>query len=91
MGGSDERDWDGQYDTTEMYNPAAGVFTAAPAMNRMRFKIAAAVTSLTDGRVLVPGSDPAAEVFHPTRGSFVVTAGRVGAEYQYATATALPD
>jgi hypothetical protein len=91
MGGSDERDWDGQYNSAETYNPATGVFTAAPAMNRTRFKIASAVASLADGRVLVACSDPAAEVFDPSQGSFAVAAGEVGAEYQGATATALPD
>jgi hypothetical protein len=60
-------------------------------MNRTRFKIAAAVASLADGRVLVAGSDPTAEVFDPAHGSFVLAGGQIGGEYQAATVTALPD
>jgi hypothetical protein len=39
---------------------------------------------------VVAGSDPAAEVFDPAQGSFVVAAGQVGGEYQAATTAALP-
>lgn len=91
LGGSDERDWDGQYDSAERYDPVSGAFVTAATMHGMRFKIAAAVTSLEDGTVLIAGSDPAVEIYNPQSDRCELTAGQVGSEYQYATATALSD
>lgn len=59
--------------TTEIYDPAAGVFSAAAIMNSARTGQTA--TALSDGRILIIGGNGAgtAEIFNPSTVSFTPT------------------
>jgi TATA-box binding protein (TBP) (component of TFIID and TFIIIB) len=90
IGGSDNRDWHGEYATAEIYDPATKTFAATGAMNTTRFKIPAAVALLPNGRVLVAGGSPFAELFDETTGTFSKVPGSLGAARFFASATLLP-
>lgn len=77
-GGSDERDGDGAYTSTELFDPARGVFTPGPAMRRARYKHQGSAVLLGNGTVLVSGGAAEPELFDPTAGTFVDVPG--GAE-----------
>jgi len=90
VGGSDNRDWHGQYASAEIYDPALGTFTATGAMNTARFKLPAAVTLLPNGKALVAGGGPFAELYDETTGTFTKVPGSLGAARFFASATLLP-
>jgi galactose oxidase-like protein/Kelch motif protein len=90
VGGSDNRDWHGEYASAEMYDPVSGTFTATGAMSTSRFKIPQAATLLPNGRVLVAGGGPFAEVYDETTGTFTRVPGSLGAARFFASATLLP-
>jgi hypothetical protein len=89
VGGSDNRDWHGEYASAEIYDPAWGTFAATGAMSTARFKLPAAVALLPDGRVLVAGGGPFAELYDETTGSFTKVPGSLGAARFFASATSL--
>jgi hypothetical protein len=90
IGGSDNRDWHGEYASAEIYDPATKTFAATGVMNAERFKIPAAVALLPNGRVLVAGGSPFAELFDETTGTFSKVPGSLGAARFFASATLLP-
>lgn len=89
VGGSDNRDWHGEYASAEIYDPASGTFTATGAMNTVRFKLPAAVALLSNGKVLVAGGGPFAELYDETAGSFTKVPGSMGTAHFFASATPL--
>jgi hypothetical protein len=89
VGGSDNRDWHGQYASAEVYDPASGTFSATGAMNTARFKLPAAVALLPNGKVLVAGGGPFAELYNETTGTFTKVPGSLGAARFFASATLL--
>ena len=91
LGGSDERDGFGRYRSTELYDPAARTFTAASDMAAPRYKHTFAVVRLVDGRVLVAGGAPTAELFDPATGAFETVPGGANADQSFSTAVVLPD
>jgi hypothetical protein len=91
VGGSDNRDWRGRYTSVEVYDPATGVFVGAGNMRTSRFKLADAVASLADGRLLVTGGGERAEVYDPRTGVFALAEGEMDTARFYQSATALPD
>jgi hypothetical protein len=90
VGGSDNRDWRGEYTSAEIFDPATKTFAATGVMNAERFKIPAAVALLPNGRVLVAGGSPFAELFDETTGTFSKVPGSLGAARFFASATLLP-
>jgi N-acetylneuraminic acid mutarotase len=78
----------------EVYDPAAGTWTATGPMVTPRWQFTAA--RLLDGRVLVatgagdPGPLASAELYDPRTGSWTAT-GSLSTDRYYATATLLPD
>jgi len=77
------------YSSAEMYDPAAGTFTAAGKMTRVRHKHEA--TLLADGRVLIAGGSDerdgrgayaSAEIYNPMKGTFTVTGNMNAARYK---------
>jgi hypothetical protein len=91
VGGSDNRDWHGEYASAEIYDPTSGTFSATCAMSTARFKLPAAVALLSSGKVLVAGGGPFAELYDETMGSFTKVPGSLGAPRFFASATSLPD
>jgi hypothetical protein len=89
VGGSDNRDWHGEYASAEIYDPASGVFAITCAMSTARFKLPAAVALLSNGKALVAGGGPFAELYDETAGSFTKIPGSLGAAHFFASATPL--
>lgn len=89
VGGSDNRDWRGEYASAELYDPSAGSFTATGAMNTPRFKLPAAVALLPDGKALVAGGGTFAELYDETTGTFTKIPGSLGAARFFASTTLL--
>ena len=90
VGGSDERDSRGKLDVIESYDPATGRFTAAGRTAAKRYKIGSSVVVLGDGRVLIAGGAPRAEIFDPSTGKVSAAGPRFGGSLNFATATAIP-
>ncbi|MFN0098650.1 MAG: Kelch repeat-containing protein [Gemmatimonadaceae bacterium] len=91
IGGSDARDGRGRYASAEVFDPTTGTFVAVNAMNAERFKLPHAVVLLRTGEVLVAGGAERAEVYDPATNRFRISAGSVGADLSFSTATLLRD
>jgi hypothetical protein len=91
LGGSDRRDRDGKIDLVERYDPASRSFVAAGRLRAARYKIGGAVVPLPDGRLLVAGGAPRAELYDPASGASEFVGPDFGASLNFATATLLPD
>ncbi len=90
VGGSDNRDWHGEYASAEIYDPASGSFSSTGAMSTARFKLPAAVALLPNGKVLVAGGGPFAELYEEATGTFTKVPGSLGAARFFASVTSLP-
>ena len=86
--------------TTEIYDPAAGVFTLQPQPNRMQVNRSFhTATVLGNGKVLITGGlsvgvqpTAKAELYDPASNSFVTTGSMMGPRYRHtATLTAMPN
>ena len=89
IGGADERDGRPAYTSAEIYNPARATFTATGNMNSARYKHQGTAVLLNNGKVLIAGGANRAEVFDPSRNSFVYAAGDMKTPLLFATATRL--
>ncbi len=90
-GGSDERDWNGQRRSAEIFDPDTNKFTAASGMHRPRFKFTGAVTASRDGKVVVAGAGRRVEIYDPSRGRFSVGGGSLERAWYYAASATLRD
>lgn len=90
-GGSDERDSDGAYDSTELFDPATGRFSFGPSMKRTRYKHQGTSTLLPDGSVLIAGGSPQAETLDPAARAFSIVAGTARMAGQFSAVAPLPD
>ncbi len=91
VGGSDNRDWRGEYASAELWVPRTGRFTTVADMNFKRFKLAKGAVRLSDGRVLIAGGAERPEVYDPARNRFQPVQGSVGQGMYFSTVTLLPD
>ncbi len=89
-GGADERDSDGVYRSTEFFDPRTGTFSAGPSMQRPRYKHHGSAVPLGDGRLLIAGGAPDAEVFDPATNTFAVVAGAARLPGLFSAVAALP-
>ncbi|QJR36730.1 Kelch repeat-containing protein [Gemmatimonas groenlandica] len=64
-GGTDERDTDGVYDSTELFDPISTTFTLGPDLVRPRYKHNGSAVLLPNGTVLIAGGATQAETFDP--------------------------
>jgi hypothetical protein len=90
-GGSDERDWNGKLNSTEIYDPATGRFSAAAAMNDPRFKLPEESVALNGGQLIIAGGSRDVEIFDPSSGRFRVAAGQMHDLRHFMTETKLKD
>jgi hypothetical protein len=88
VGGSDERDWQGQYNSAELYHAKRGVFSPLSNMQAKRFKLPADITLLDDNTGLVIGGSTKVEVFDPSMRTFTAVA-EFEEPHFYQTATLL--
>ena len=91
VGGSDNRDWRGQYASAEIYDPAKGAFNSIGDMSFQRFKLMHAAVRLPDGRVLIAGGAERPEIYNPPTKTFQPVNGTVGEGRYFSTATVLND
>ena len=91
VGGSDQRDWHGEYASAEIYDPATGAFRATGTMSTTRFKLPNAVTLLDNGKALIAGGGSFSEIYDENTGTFSNVAGSFDTARFFATATLLPD
>jgi hypothetical protein len=71
LGGTDQRDWNGKYDSAEIYDFKAGTFTQISDMNEERFKLAEAAVLLANGNVLIGGGNRQIEIFDAQSQTFI--------------------
>jgi len=90
-GGSDERDWNGNLKSAEVYDPGTGKFAPTSPMNDSRFKLPEEAVQLQAGRLLVAGGSREAEIFDPASGKFLVVSGQMNDKWHYMTETKLRD
>jgi hypothetical protein len=91
LGGSDHRDSRGKLDTIESFNPSTGQFSPAGRMLEKRYKIGNSVVLLADGRVLIAGGAPRAEVYNRVTAKTAYIGPAFGGSLNFATASILPD
>jgi hypothetical protein len=91
LGGTDERDEDGQYKSAEVYDPNNGQFIAVSDMNTTRYKFQGTSILLNNGKVLILGGASVTEMFDPVTNTFDKVDKGVGATQLFASASVLPD
>ena len=91
VGGSDNRAWQGQFESAELIDPVARTSRLTGSMNAKRFKISGAVTTLRDGRILIAGGGRVAEIYNPATGRFDVVPGTLEAARYFSATTLLND
>ncbi|NNE45119.1 MAG: hypothetical protein HKN37_00505 [Rhodothermales bacterium] len=91
VGGSNENDFRGRYDTAEIYDPSTRTFTETNRLKSARFKLRTAVARLADGLVLIAGGSDVIEIFDPRSQVFEALPDRFDTARFFASATALPD
>jgi hypothetical protein len=89
VGGSDNHDWHGEYASAETYDPQTSTFTATGPMHTARFKLPQAIALLSDGRVLVAGGGPYAEVFDERTNAFIQIPGSLETAHWFESVIAL--
>ena len=85
-GGTDERDMDGVYSSTELFDPASATSTMGPVMLRPRYKHSGSAVLLTDGLILIAGGAAQAETFDPRTRAFALVAGDSAMAGQFSAA-----
>lgn len=90
MGGADETDWDGRRRTSEIYDPATGLFKPTDMLIDPHFKFDTAVALLPDGNVVVGGGKQV-EIYRANSGTFAVAHEDLDTERFFPTATTLKD
>ena len=90
-GGSDERDSDGAYRSTEIYDPALGIFISTGEMISRRYKHNGTSLLLNNGLVLLIGGANTAESFDPQSRKFSKFSETLGTTRLFATSTLLLD
>jgi hypothetical protein len=90
-GGQTGGPWGQREDTTEIFDPRSGRFSAGPRLNERRFKLAHSVVTLKNGQVLVGGGAEQLEVYDPATRSFSAVSGEKLDGFCFSTATLLND
>jgi WD40 repeat protein len=90
-GGSNERGWNGNLSSAEVFDPRTGKFTATAAMHESRFKLPDEAVRLASGQLLIAGGSRQVEIFDPATGHFTVAAGRLDEPWHFMSETRLGD
>jgi len=90
-GGSDQRDWSGNLNSAEVYDPHTGKFVPTSSMNESRFKLPDEAVQLQAGKLLVAGGSREVEIFDPASKKFFVVSGLMNDKWHYMTETRLRD
>lgn len=90
-GGSNERGWNGNLSSAEIFDPRTGKFTAASPMHDSRFKLPDEAVPLALGQLLIAGGSKQVEIFDPATGKFSVAGGRLNDAWHFMSETKLRD
>jgi WD40 repeat protein len=90
LGGSNHQDWNGKYNSAEIYDVKTKKFTEISTMNRERFKLADAAVLLPNGNVLIGGGNRQIEIFDAESQEFVL-GDILDEDYYYSVLTPLND
>lgn len=90
-GGSDNRGWNGNLSSAEIYDSKTGRFSAASSLISSRFKLPEEAVALASGKVLIAGGSKTVEVFDPATSRFAVASGEISAPWHFMTETKLAD
>jgi len=90
-GGSNERGWNGNLSSAEIFDPRTGKFTATAPMKDSRFKLPDEAVRLAWGQLLIAGGSKQVEMFDPATGQFSVAAGRLNEAWHFMSETKLQD
>lgn len=90
-GGTDERDYEGRYDSAETFDPLTGTASRVGPMRLPRYKHEGTSVVLPDGRVLLAGGAREAEVYDPQAGAFLGVDGDAQMGGQFSAAAPLAD
>ena len=90
-GGSDERDWQGNLSSAEIYDPKTGKFQSAPPLINARFKLPGEAVMLESGKLLIAGGSREVEVFDPQTNTFIAAAGEISGPWHFMSETRLKD
>ena len=88
-GGSDERDGNGAYTSTEIYDPTSATFLSAVNMNLSRYKHKGTSILLDNGHVLIAGGTNRAEIYNPKTKMFTIVKGSMKTKRLFSCATLL--
>ncbi len=91
LGGADERDSRGVYNTVETFDPQRGAFTTASPMALGRYKHRGTSSVLRDGSVLIVGGSSTGERYDPASGRSERLGGSAELDGQFSATAALPD
>ncbi len=90
-GGSDERDDQGAYRSTEVYDVTTQRFSPGPTMQLARYKHERSSVLLADGRVFIGGGAGAAEIIDVTAGRSVPVESTPSLAGQFSAVAPLPN
>ena len=90
-GGSDERDWQGNLNSAEIFDPKTGKFSATSPLNESRFKLPEQAVQLSSGALLVAGGSKQVELFDPVANRFRIASGQMADSRHFMTETRLKD
>jgi hypothetical protein len=88
-GGSDERDSDGAYNSTEIFDMQTGTSVMGPRMKLTRYKHQGSSVRLSDGRILIAGGAASAEVYDPKLQAFELIGGEAGLTGQFSASASM--
>ena len=88
-GGSDDRDWNGELDLAEIFDPRTHTWSAAPDLSAKRFKLPETAALLSSGDVLIAGGSPRAELYDQVANRFVPVTGTIDTARHYISETRL--
>jgi hypothetical protein len=89
-GGADERDSEGVYRSTELFDPKSMTFSPGPELRLPRYKHQGSSLLLPNGQVLLAGGAPQAEIFDPAARAFAIVPGEPRMAGQFSAAAPLP-
>lgn len=90
-GGSDDRDWNGNLSSAEIYDAMTGKFSSAPSLINARFKLPEEAVILQSGNLLVAGGSTRVELFDQAAGKFIAAGGDIGGPWHFMSETRLKD
>jgi len=90
-GGSDNRDWHGQLDSAEIYDPRTGRRRRGKSLNEGRFKLPYEAAQLWSGALLFAGGSKTVELYDPVTGTFLIATGQMNDARHYMSETKLKD